>query len=109
MEREAGGEEQADGGEARAKRDTLHRSEIEFQSELDLPRRAERARHAARGRGVDRGAGRVEARRVREVEDLHAEFQLLAEALEQREVEVLVAVLAQDVRPAVAVRELRGQ
>src|SRR5437867_4165122 len=83
--------------------------EAELQAELDLAGRAERARDAPRGRRVDRRVGSVEARGVREVEALRAELDLVAEALEQREVEVLVAVFAEDVGPRVAVRELGRQ
>src|SRR5437773_10647566 len=83
--------------------------EAELQAELDLPGRAESARDAPRGRRVDRRVGSVEARGVCEVEALRAELDLVAEALEQREVEVLVAVFAEDVGPRVAVRELGRQ
>src|SRR5258708_1524825 len=80
--------------------------EVELQAELDLPGRAERAGDPTRGRGVDRARGCVEAGRVREVEALDAELHSLAEALEHREVQVLVAVFAQDVGSGVAVGEL---
>ena len=84
-------------------------SEIVFQGELHLPRTAGGAGDAAAGGGVDGGVGRVEARRVGQVESLGAEHQAMRadpELLEQREVECLVAVLAQDAAAGIAVGEL---
>src|SRR5262245_1337335 len=84
-------------------------SEVELQAELELTGSAEGAGDPPGRGGVDRGGGRVEAWRVREVEALHAELEVVAEALEDREVEVAERALAQDLASRVPVRELGGQ
>src|SRR5215510_14489579 len=56
-------------------------SEVELHAELELPRRAESAGDAARRGRVDRGGRRVEARRVRQVEALRAELEVLTDPL----------------------------
>src|SRR5262245_61692423 len=83
------------------------RSEEELEHQLHGPRRAGRARdRAKRVRRVDIARRRTEARGVRQIERLGAEFKVTltpdVEAFRQRGVEVLVDRRSHDADPAVA-------
>src|SRR5262245_57996261 len=84
--------------------------EVVFQRELDLSRQAGGAGNSPAGGCVYRSVWSAEARRVRHVEGFGPKLQPAAfgdaELLEDREVEGLEAILAQNVRARIAVSEL---
>src|SRR5262245_42237346 len=84
--------------------------EVVLQRELDLPRQAGGAGDAPAGGCGYISVRSVEARRVRHIEGFGPKLQLAAfgdaELLEDREVERLEAILAQNVRARIAVSEL---
>ena len=88
-------------------RTSLPPLEVELERKLDVARRAERARHDAARRRIDITPRRIERRTIRQIERLCAELnaQALArlERLEEREIEVLEAVGAEDERPRISV------